>query len=80
MASQLLQHKSLIQLQDTKNESQFDELTYRVHPIEKNKIFVRIENLADRFDSNENYESTVKYVNMMKFAKQFWQQANPGIK
>lgn len=47
------QHKSLIQLQTMKNMSSTDELTYRVHPLGKNKIFVRIENLADRFDENE---------------------------
>ena len=49
------QHKSLIQLVANQNSSaspNSDELTFRVHPIERNKVLVRIENLAGRFDIN----------------------------
>jgi len=48
------QHKSITQLVETKSTNssvaQTDELTFRVHPAERNKILVRVENLADRFD------------------------------
>ena len=47
-----------------------------MHPIDKNKILVRLENLADRFDVSN--QDQVKYVNLMKFAKNFWQESNPG--
>lgn len=43
-----------------------------MHPVERNKIFVRIENLADRFDVSAENGAQVKYVNLMKFAKDFW--------
>lgn len=79
-ASNQKQHKSLIQLQTIKNASQKDDFTYRVHPVERNKIFVRVENLADRFDSSKENGEPVKYVNLIKFAQEFWQQANPGVK
>lgn len=75
-ASAKQQHKSLIQLvtnKDNSSSQQSDDLTFRVHPIERNKILVRIENLADRFDANSaNNGSQVKFVNIMKFAKNFW--------
>lgn len=51
-----------------------------MHPLGRNKIFVRIENLADRFDVSREGETPIKYVNLMKFAKNFWQQANAGVK
>ena len=60
------------------NKNTNDELTYHVHPLDKNKILVRIENLADRFDANIDNSTQVKYVDLMKFAKNFWQEANPG--
>lgn len=45
-------------------------------PLSRNKIMVRLENSADKFDM---YTADLK-VNMEKFAYLFWESANPGSK
>lgn len=45
-------------------------------PLGKNKILVRLENSADKFDI---YTPTIE-VNMEKFADIFWMEANPTSK
>ena len=40
----------------------------------KNKILLRIENIADRFDHNI---SKVNIVDLKTFAQQFYKEANP---
>lgn len=62
------------------NSTLNDDMTFRIHPLEKNKILLRVVNLADRFDIyHEDQQHAEKFVNVMKFAKNFWQEANPGI-
>lgn len=42
------------------------QLTYQVFPLKKNKIMVRFENLADRFDVKSNL---TEFLNIRKFAQ-----------
>lgn len=49
-------------------------VTYHTFPMGKNKIMVRFENMADRFDS----DLTVQQLDLDKFANTFYQSANPG--
>jgi len=48
-------------------------LTYRVQPLQRNKILARFENIADNFDANS---SSPIYFNVRKFAKEFYIEAN----
>lgn len=46
--------------------------------MDKNKVLVRFENLADRFDTfNLNSSSVVQYVDVQKFAAELFNEANP---
>jgi hypothetical protein len=47
------------------------------YPIERNKIFVRFANLGDRFD--ESSASQMTYVDVEKWAVEFYNQANPHL-
>lgn len=49
-------------------------VTYNVRPLAKDKIMVRFENLADRFDPKS---TSIKYLDVQNFAKEFFQEANP---
>ena len=51
-------------------------LQYQAFPLAKNKILVRFENLADRFDVETSL--AIKYVDVRRFARQFYQQSNNG--
>jgi len=42
-----------------------NDLTYHTFPLAKNKILLRLENMADRFDHNV---SKVNYVDIKAFA------------
>ena len=55
-----------------------DVITYHVFPVDKKKILVRFENLADRFDEVNSNE--VKYLDLNKFAQSFYMEANPNSK
>jgi hypothetical protein len=46
---------------------------YRLHPVDKNKVLVRLEYLADKFDHGK---STT--FDLEKFARELYAQANPG--
>ena len=50
-------------------------MTYRIFPLEKNKVLVRFTNLADRFD---NGFKDVDYVDVIRFAKELYASANGG--
>lgn len=62
----------------------FTTVNYAVYPLAKGKIRVRIENMADRFDVINDFEkngpSTIHYVNMDSFAKDWYLEANPSGK
>lgn len=64
------QFKSLVTLSN-KTEN---DLTFHTFPMAKNKILVRIENLADKFDHNI---SMVNLVDIKSFAQSFYKEANP---
>lgn len=66
------QFKSQIQL--FKGNQSMSSLTYHTFPLGLNKILVRFENLADRFD---HLQSDTKYINVKQFASQFYKEANP---
>ena len=53
-------------------------LVYRAFPLARNKILVRFENIADRFDGKMAAET--RYIDMQSFATQFLQDANKGVK
>ena len=69
------QFKSQIQL--FQGNQSISSLTYHVLPLDQNKILVRFENLADRFD---HLQQDTKFVNVKKFATQFYKEANPSSK
>ena len=50
-----------------------DSIVYRVMPLEKQKLLVRLENLADKFDGSES-----AHFDLEKLAKELFAQANPG--
>ena len=52
-------------------------LQYQAFPLGKNKIMVRFENLADKFDIDTAF--SIKYFDVKKFTTQFYQQANNGV-
>lgn len=65
-------------------QDSFDNLTINekygrtvLFPLGRNKILVRMENSADKFDTD--VDNIIK-VDMEKFASLFWEQANPGSK
>lgn len=49
-------------------------MTYKLFPLEKNKVLARFENLADRFDPG----STIGYVDVQEFAMSLYKEANPS--
>jgi len=51
-----------------------NSLTYHTLPLSKNKILVRFENLADKFDLKQ---MNMPYIDVIRFAKQFYKEANP---
>lgn len=51
-------------------------LTYQLFPLGKNKVMVRIINLADRLDNSHPTE----YVDLLKFATSLYAEANPSSK
>ena len=42
----------------------------------QNKIYVRFENLADKFDAKKGEED---FVNVLKFSREFYKEANPMV-
>jgi len=52
-----------------------NDLTFHTFPLAKNKILLRIENIADKFDYNI---SKVNVVDIKSFAQQFYKEANPS--
>lgn len=65
------QYKSLVTLSNKTD----NDLTFHTFPMAKNKILLRIENIADRFDYNI---SKVNVVDIKSFAQQFYKEANPS--
>ena len=49
-------------------------MTIKTFPLAKNKILVRVTNLADKFDTSEGMK--IQYLNMNQFATQFYKEAN----
>jgi len=49
-------------------------MIYRAFPIKKNKILVRMENMADKFDSRSAFVN--RFINIKKFANDFYAEAN----
>jgi len=52
-------------------------MAYQMYPLGKNKIIVRFENLADRFDTNVTSEDSTSYIDIERFAYQLYSEANP---
>lgn len=52
-------------------------MAYQMYPLGKNKILVRFENLADRFDTNVTSEDSTTYIDLERFAHQLYTEANP---
>jgi hypothetical protein len=48
-----------------------------MYPLSKNKILVRFENLADRFDTNITSDDSTTYIDVERFAHQLYSEANP---
>lgn len=55
---------SLVQVSDVQTQS----LIYRAFPLGRNKILLRFENIADRFDTKSQ---ETKYIDVQAFAKNF---------
>ena len=49
---------------------------YHAYPLGKNKIMVRLENTADKFDDPS---AKVTFIDLLKFAQNFYLEANPGM-
>ena len=71
-----------LETQKPKKESQYTnlielttspEVTYRIFPLDKNKVLVRFTNLADRFDSKVK---DVEYIDVQRFAEELYASAN----
>lgn len=65
------QYKSLVTLSNKTD----NDLTFHTFPMAKNKILLRIENIADKFDFNI---SKINVVDIKSFAQQFYKEANPS--
>jgi hypothetical protein len=52
-------------------------MAYQMYPLSKNKILVRFENLADRFDTNITSDDSTAYIDVERFAHQLYSEANP---
>lgn len=62
----------------------FNTFVYQAYPLAKHKIQLRLENLYDLFDTDDNSNATEvirsskpQYIDMFKFARALWQEANP---
>ena len=53
----------------------FSRGSYTLYPIEKNKILVRVDYLADRFDEQKQKP---QILNLRKFAEELWTNQNPS--
>jgi hypothetical protein len=52
-------------------------ISYQAYPLGKKRILVRFENILDRFDVSN---SDTKYVDLIKFAQDFWKDAQSQSK
>jgi len=70
-AQKLIQeHNSLAEV---KKDNFYEQGSYKLIPVAKNQVIMRIENLADRFDKGSN---NTYFVNVEKIAKDLYLEIN----